>query len=333
MDLRDWGKFRLRPHPLGGGSKGAENSPDYARTFASPAVNGAGSGSLVALVPCTKTRDGHMTNVQMDKAVILARGLGTRMRNRDTSVVLDDQQEAVAETGVKALIPIDRPFLDYGLSALADAGYRRVCLVVGPQHDTIRDYYGREVRPRRLTIEFAVQEEPRGTADAVLAAEEFADGDPFLMLNSDDYYPPQALRGLREGNGSATALFDWQSMLANSNIGEDRLRAFAVARFDDSGYLVEIIEKPDEKTLASLPRPLWMSLNCWRFGPSIFDASRAIKPSPRGELEITDAVQHAMDVLGERFRVVRVRAAVLDLTSRDDIAPIAAKLAAVKVDL
>ena len=106
----------------------------------------------------------------MDKAVILARGLGTRMRKADGSARATDDQAAVANTGVKAMIPIVRPFLDYVLSDLADAGYRRVCLVIGPEHDEVRAYYGKELRPERLSIEFAVQTEPLGTADAVAAA-------------------------------------------------------------------------------------------------------------------------------------------------------------------
>ena len=69
-----------------------------------------------------------MGAVRTDKLVVLARGLGTRMRHRDDSAWLEDEQAAVAETGVKALIPIDRPFLDYVLSAAAEAGCRRVCL-------------------------------------------------------------------------------------------------------------------------------------------------------------------------------------------------------------
>ena len=94
-----------------------------------------------------------------------------------------------------------------------------------------------------------------------------------------------------------------------------------------------IIEKPDEATLARLPRPLGVSMNCWRFGPAIFEACRAIKPSPRGELEITDAVQYATDRLGERFGIVWCQAPVLDLSSRNDIEPVAARLAGKAVDL
>ena len=140
----------------------------------------------------------------MQKAVILARGLGTRMKRADDAAALDPGQRAAAETGVKALIPIGRPFLDYVLSALADAGYERICLVVAPDHDAIRRYYD-ELRPTRVRIEYAVQPEPRGTADAVAAAEAFAGPDPFLAINSDTYYPAEALRRLRGQDGLAAA--------------------------------------------------------------------------------------------------------------------------------
>ena len=76
----------------------------------------------------------------MDKAVILARGLGTRMRKDDSSAELSGEQAKFAGMGVKAMIPIERPFLDYVISALADAGYRRICLVVGAEHGDMKDY-------------------------------------------------------------------------------------------------------------------------------------------------------------------------------------------------
>jgi dTDP-glucose pyrophosphorylase len=268
-----------------------------------------------------------------DKAVILARGLGTRMRRASESAALDARQAAVAATGVKALLPVGRPFLDYVLAALADAGYRRVCLVVGPEHDAVRDYYGRQVQPKRLNIEFAIQAEPRGTADAVAAAESFAGGEPFAVINSDNYYPVEALGALRQQPGSATALFDWQSLLAGSNVREERLRRFAVAQIDPRGFLQRILEKPDEAALAALGRPLWLSMNCWWFRPAIFTACRAISPSPRGEFEIPAAVQYAIDVLGEPFRALTIHAPVLDLTSQEDIAPVKAMLAGRKVEL
>jgi dTDP-glucose pyrophosphorylase len=272
-----------------------------------------------------------MKMTKTDKAVILARGLGTRMRKR-ASAELDENQATIADTGIKALIPIGRPFLDYVLSALADAGYRRVCLVIGPDHDAIRRYYGEEVRLERLSIDFAVQVEPRGTANAVLAAETFAGDDDFAVLNSDNYYPVEALRGLREQGGSGVGLFDWQAMIAGSNLSEARLRTFAVARVKD-GLLAGILEKPDEATWAALPRPIWISMNCWQFRPTIFDSCRAIRPSARGEYEIPDAVEHSIDVLGECFHAVTVAAPVLDLTCREDVAVVAQKLADTEVRL
>ena len=132
------------------------------------------------------------------KAVILARGLGTRMRKSDDSAVLDLAQMDAAGSGVKAMIPIGKPFLDYVLSMLADAGYSLVCLVIGPEHQVIRDYYTIQSPPKRVQIDFAIQEKPLGTADAVLAAKEFAGGDLFLAINSDNYYPLTALSAMRE---------------------------------------------------------------------------------------------------------------------------------------
>lgn len=255
------------------------------------------------------------------------------MVKRNEAAELDARQSAVADTGVKALIPIDRPFLDYVLSALAEVGYRRVCLVIGPEHHELREYYTNQLKTQRLEISLAVQAKPLGTADAVLAAERFADGDEFVVINSDNYYPLEALRGLRELDGAGTALFDRESMLAGSNIPHDRLRAFAVAKTSDDGYLQRIIEKPDVQTLNSLSDPIYISMNCWRFGPAIFEACRKIEPSPRGELELPDAVQYAIEILGQRFRAVSVRGAVLDLSYRSDVLPVARKLANVEVKL
>lgn len=268
-----------------------------------------------------------------DKAVILAAGLGTRMRKADGDVALDAGQAAVADTGVKALIPIGRPFLDYVLHVLADAGYRRVCLVVGPDHHQIRRYYGEQLKPKRLQISFATQAKPLGTADAVAAAEAFVGDDLFLAINSDNYYPFAAARALRTLGGSGLAAFDRDALLTGSNIAAERISKFAVVDLDPDGLLRRVIEKPDETTLQAMGRQVLVSMNCWMFSPAIFRACRAVRPSPRGELEITDAVQHAIDSLGERFRAVPVREPVLDLSSRNDIQPVAQRLAGMTVEL
>jgi len=274
-----------------------------------------------------------MKGTTMDKVVVLARGLGTRMRRSDDGAALDHQQAAMADAGIKAMINIGRPFLDYVLSAAADAGYRHACLVIGPEQEAIRRYYGEEAATERLDVSFACQPEPKGTADAVAAAESFAGNDPFAVINSDNYYPVEALRVLREQQGCAVALFEREAMLAGGNIPAERIKRFAVAQIDGRGCLERIIEKPDDAALAALPRPLWVSMNCWRFGPSIFQACRSIRPSPRGEFELPDAVQYAKDVLGETFFAVTVRAPVLDMTSRGDIASVAAILQGTEVRL
>ena len=69
-------------------------------------------------------------------------------------------------------------------------------------------------------------------------------------------------------------------------------------------------------------------MNCWRFGPSIFTACRSIELSPRGELELPNAVRYAVRVMGERFRAIPVDAGVLDLSRREDIAEVERRLSA-----
>jgi glucose-1-phosphate thymidylyltransferase len=268
----------------------------------------------------------------MDKAVILARGLGTRMRKASAAAGLTSQQAGIADSGVKAMIPIDRPFLDYVMSGLADAGYRRICLVIGPEHDIIRNYYD-SIDYHRIEVSYAVQKEPRGTADAVAAARNFADGDDILVINSDNYYPPEALIGLRKLNGAGLAGFERDAMVAQSNIPAERIAKFACIETDEGSVMSRIIEKPSPEVLERLPQPVVLSMNCWRFKPSIFEGCANISLSPRGELELTDAVQYTIDRLGEKYKVVLVKAGVLDLSSRDDIGPVAARLRGMKVSL
>lgn len=265
------------------------------------------------------------------KAVILARGLGTRMRRAAEGVTLDAAQAQAAAAGVKALIPVGRPFLDYVLSSLADAGYTDVCLVIGPEHDVLRERYAREVELERLGVHFAIQLQPRGTADAVLAAEPFAAGEELLVVNSDNLYPAAVLRGLRELPGAGLGVFSGAG-LVRAGIPAERLRSFALLRLDADGFLADIVEKPDDATFASYGDDPPVSMNCWRLPQAIFPACRDIAPSRRGELELPDAVRLAI-ARGARFAAVRSGEGVLDLTSRADIAAVTERLKSVPVRL
>ena len=265
------------------------------------------------------------SRVETTKAVIMARGLGSRMRAAAAAGLTADQASA-ADAGVKGMIPIGRPFLDFVMSALADAGITDVCLVIGPEHTRMRDYYEREVPLTRVRVHFAIQAKPLGTADAVIAAEVFAAGEHVLVLNSDNYYPVHTLRALRVLGAAGVAAFERDALLRLSNIDADRIAKFSVVRIDARGNLQEIIEKPDERTIASLGNDVYVGMNSWSLPPQIYDACRRITPSVRGELELQDAVNYARDAMGAHFKVLQFHDGVLDLSSRGDIASVAEAL-------
>jgi dTDP-glucose pyrophosphorylase len=268
----------------------------------------------------------------ISKCVILARGLGTRMRREAPGTQLTSAQSAVASEGLKAMIPVGRPLLDYVLSALADAGFRQACLVIGPEHGVVREYYTHALRTRRIAVSFAVQAEALGTANAVLAAKEFAGSDEFLALNGDNYYSPEALEEAQDLRQPGTVLFDANALVCYGNISEERIRAFAYCFVDPHGLLVDIVEKPDVATGADFDGEKLISMNCWRFGPEIFRACRDVPLSPRGEYELPLAVKLAIQ-RGETFKVAICRAGVLDLSRRSDVAGVTERLRNVKVEL
>ncbi len=266
------------------------------------------------------------------KCVILARGLGTRMREGDEAVHLDEAQSASADAGLKAMVPVERPFLDYVLSALADAGFEQACLVIGPEHDVIREHYSGANRPSRIALRFAEQGAPRGTADAVLAAEEFAGPDEFAVINSDNYCPTEVLQVLRELGQPGAVLFEAASLVRHSNIPPDRIQAFAYCVVNDDGFLTDIVEKPSDTSVLNFDAEKLVSMNCWRFSPAIFQRCRDVPVSQRGEFELPLAVKLAI-AHDLKFKVAVSRAGVLDLSRRSDIAAVTERLKGVRVEL
>jgi glucose-1-phosphate thymidylyltransferase len=254
------------------------------------------------------------------------------MRRDDRAAELQDDQAAIADRGIKGLIPIDRPFLDYVLTAVADAGYRQVCLVTAPDHHELRRRYA-GLSGRRLAFEFAIQRLPRGTADALACAADFAREDAIAVINSDNFYPSSALESLRRLDGNGLVAFSPDALARHGNIEADRAKRFAMVQSDSEGFLRRIIEKPSPVEIASLGDAPLVSMNCWRFEPPIFQACRSIAPSSRGEYEIADAVIHSMSHLMQRYRVVPSHEAVLDLSFRRDIASVTQMLGKMEVSL
>ena len=262
-------------------------------------------------------------------ALVLARGLGTRMRASSVAGSgLTSQQATAAASGYKALMPIgEHRLIDYSLSALADAGIERAVLVVGPEHEDFRRHVD-TLELTRLRIDLAIQVTPLGTADAVLSAEAAVDGEPFLMVNGDNYYPRQVLRDLARHRGNALAGFDRAALVAESNIPAERIAAFALVRVHD-GALEEIVEKPSAEAVRAAGPHAPVSMNAFRFTPEIFAACRRITPSPRGELEIVDAVR----ALPGPVSVLAATGGVLDLSRREDIAEVDAPLSGTAASL
>ncbi|MFT4647699.1 MAG: dTDP-glucose pyrophosphorylase [Glaciecola sp.] len=263
------------------------------------------------------------------RAVVLAAGAGSRMRAVNMDSELNAEQSAAAVAGAKAMMPLgSRPFLDYVLHGLAEAGIQEICLVVAPDHDPIRDHYA-VARPQRLSIQFAVQDTPLGTAHALLSAQDFAGSQEFLLINGDNHYPVQSLTDLAATTGPALAAFNAESLLEPDLPQEQRsarLMAYSDVAIDDDGWLASITEKP-------VVVPHWVSMNCWRLGPTIFEACRAIEPSPRGELELPSAVLHSKEHLGQAYRALPALGPVLDLSCRADVARVQARLASIEVVL
>jgi dTDP-glucose pyrophosphorylase len=253
------------------------------------------------------------------------------MRKADDGARLDATQAAAADRGMKGMIPIGRPFMDYLISALADAGFTDICIVIGPEHDLVREYYERAISLTRVRLRFAVQRQPLGTADAVLAAEEFARGESFVVINSDNYYPIRALAELHRRSTPALVAFERESLVTLGNVPADRVARFGALDIDEAGRLRRIVATPPWS--AQDGRELYASMNCWLFTAGIFRACREVPLSARGEAELPQAVQLAIDSHGMRIEAVKMRAAVLDMSSRGDIASVAERLKGVEVRL
>lgn len=264
-------------------------------------------------------------------SIIFAAGRGTRLQ-APSNTSLTSAQSAAAAAGLKAAFPVHgRPWLDYVLSSLADAGFDEVGVIVRPGDTILRGRYTTKALSR-IDVHFVTQDEPRGTAHALLAAESFVGARPFVVLNADNYYPVAGLVALREAGEPSTLAFSRAGLLANGQIEPERLARYAVLQRDAAGLLTDVIEKPDDVALVASDDAA-ISMNVWRFDERIFDACRDLAPSPRGELELPNAVRRGIRDLGLRIRAIPIDAPVLDLSHRADVPFVSEQLAGVEVRL
>ncbi|MEU8609067.1 glucose-1-phosphate thymidylyltransferase [Actinoplanes sp. NPDC048791] len=203
------------------------------------------------------------------KALVLAGGRGTRLR-------------PLTHTSAKQLFPVaNKPVLLYGLTAIRDAGITDVGIIIGDTGAEVRRTLG-DGSDFGVTITYIPQEAPLGLAHCVLIARDFLGDDDFVLYLGDNFL----VGGIRDLVESfRPEVYSAQILLTRV----DDPQAYGVAVLDRSGEIVGLEEKPAD------PSSDLAIVGVYLFTRAIHEAVRAIKPSRRGELEITDAVQWLID--------------------------------------
>jgi glucose-1-phosphate thymidylyltransferase len=200
---------------------------------------------------------------------VLAGGAGTRLR-------------PLTHTSAKQLVPVaNKPVLFYALEALADAGVTQVGMIVGDTAAEIRAAVGDGSR-FGIEVTYIPQAAPLGLAHCVLIAADFLGDDEFVMYLGDNFII----------GGIGHLVDEFRAGTADAQILLTRVpdpTQFGVAEIDEHGQVFRLVEKPKE------PRSDLALVGVYLFRRAIQDAVRAISPSPRGELEITDAIQWLID--------------------------------------
>ena len=203
---------------------------------------------------------------KIDKAVVLAAGRGTRMRE-----LTSDLPKPMIEVRGK-------PVLQHIVEGLRDANVRRFLIVVGYHAETVRNFFGDGQR-HNVDIEYATQIVQDGTGRVVNLARDFVGDSPFILSYGDILISPVNYKHVVELPKDLEAII-------TVTRGEDISKGGAVF-VNKQMELLDLREKPKPGE----PTSPWYNAGLYAFRPSIFNFIARLKPSPRGEYELTDAVR------------------------------------------
>jgi len=212
---------------------------------------------------------------KIDQAVILAAGRGTRMR------------ELTADLPKPMIIVRGKPVLQHIVEGLRDAGVRKFLIIVGYRADVVQNFFGNGSR-YKIEIQYTTQVKQDGTGRVVDLAKEFVGASPFVLVYGDILVDPANYKRIVD-------LADEVEMLISVTRGEDVSKGGAVF-LNERMELVDLREKSGWTETTSAARTSgrgepFYNAGLYAFRPSIFDFTAKLKPSPRGEYELTDAIR------------------------------------------